>query len=203
LKVNLKIAKPKDKSFILWEHLLKSAVFFVGTYALLFFAPLFLDAKTHDSNRSEGIGINIFFFLNKHPEIQLGICLIAVIFINLYVIKKNSSIKYITQIEHDSATIYFQITNLYFTKNQNINIPLTEFEFYFEHTITGNNQKKQKIIFKNSVNNQTIGEINPDHFFWSNHKIQIRNMMEDLNEYRKPTMHTESKSNGIGSIFNQ
>jgi hypothetical protein len=74
---------------------------------------------------------------------------------------------------------------LYFSKTKRVEIPTDEFEYSIEKLRTYNNEKRQKITFRNKSKNTVIGEINPKHSFWSEYLIQIKSMIQELNKYRK------------------
>jgi hypothetical protein len=74
---------------------------------------------------------------------------------------------------------------LYFSKKQQIEIPIVNFDFYVENSVTEDNEKRQKIVFRNTKENKIVGEINPKHFLWSEHLVQLKNVIQVLEQYRK------------------
>lgn len=185
MKTLLNISKPKGRSFIFWEHLLKSVVAFIGTFAMLFFGPMMLGSKSRGVDAEDRLSYTIIKFIIEHPEIQIGLSVLAVVIINIYIIFKNHKIKHITHLAHDENHIQIELTNLYFSKTKKVEIPTANFEYSIEKLRTYNNEKRLKIIFRNKSKNTIIGEINPKHSFWSEHLIQLKGMIQELNAYRK------------------
>jgi hypothetical protein len=177
----LHIPKPKGNSFIAWEHIIKSAVAFTGTYILLFFGTLMMSGKR---GGGESLGKNIFIYLTKHPEVQIGLSVFALLVINLYVFFKNRKVKYIVEIQHDENSLQFGLTNLYYSQNMIISVPKNHFQFHIENTVSENDEKRQKIVFRNYQEGKIIGEIDTKHFLWEKHLLQLKNMISELNVYR-------------------
>lgn len=199
MKKLLDIPKPQSNSFIIWEHLLKSAVAFIGTFALLFFGPMMLGRSTR-VNGEDGLSFKIVQYLIEHPEIQVGLSILAILIANFYILIKNKKIKYIVKIEQDEKAIILHLTNLYYTKSRLIEISNSDFEFYFKNSVTQDNEKRQTIVFNKKRDNKTIGEINTKHFFWSEHRIQIMKVINELKPYRTPNRIGKSRKLGINSL---
>lgn len=195
----LDIKKPKSNSFIIWEHVMKSVVAFIGAFASMIFLPMIFEGK-HRRHRSENSS-SLVDFLFHHPEIQIGVSIVAFVAMNAYLIYKNRKIKYIVKIEYDADKIRFGLTNLYFSKQQELELPLADFEFHLEKKVTENNEKQRKIVFRNARKNALIGEIKPDHLFWADHLLQIREVLEELQAYRRPDVSETSPSMGIGTLW--
>lgn len=199
MKKLLEIPKPQSNSFIIWEHLIKSAVAFIGTFALLFFGPMML-GRRRNVNGEDSLTFKLVQYIIEHPEIQVGISVLAVLFTNFYIIIKNKKIKYIIKIEQGEETIRMELTNLYYTKSQQIEISKSDFEFYFENSVTRDNEKRQTIVFNNKRDNKTIGEINTQHFFWSEYSLQLRKVIHELKEYRTPNKTANNRTLGLSSL---
>jgi hypothetical protein len=201
LKKILEIARPKRNNFIIWEHLIKSTVAFTGTFAMLFFGPLMAGSKGNDGDTENSLVLQIILYVINHPEIPIGLSALAVVIANVYIVFKNQQIKYIVKIEYDESKIQLELTNLYYTKRQQIEIPTADFEFYFEDSITEDHEKLQKIVFRNTFENRSIGEINPKHFFWSEHLIQVKNVIQELKEYRKKSITATKRQPGLSTFI--
>ncbi len=201
MKKLLETPKPQSNSFIIWEHLLKSAVAFIGTFAMLFFGPMML-GRSRSVNGEDSLTFKFVQYLIEHPEIQIGLSVLAVLITNFYIFIKNKKIKYIIKIEQDEKTIRIELTNLYYTKSKQTEIPKSDFEFYFKNSITQDNEKRQTIVFNNTRDNKIIGEINTKHFFWSEHSLQLRKVINELKEYRTPNKITKSRKLGLNSLTN-
>lgn len=180
----LDITKPESNSFIIWEHLMKSAVAFIGTFAMLFFGPMMLGSSRGGNNSENSLSYQLIEYFIKHPEVQIGLSLLAVVIMNGYIFYKNRKVKYIVKIEQDAPVIRLELTNLYFSRRTQVEILATDFEFTVENSVSENNEKRQKIIFRNKIDNKTIGEIDPKHFLWSEHLVQLKNMIRELDQFR-------------------
>lgn len=202
MNVVLEILKPKSNSFILWEHLLKSAVAFVGTFAMLFFGPLMLGSRNRSGNSENSLSYIIIEYFIEHPEVKIGISVLALVAMNIYVFVKNQKVNYIVKIASDANVINLTLTNMYFSKMKQIEIPLSDFEFYLESKVSDNTEKKQKLVFKRRSENNTIGEINPKHFFWADHLLQVRNVMHELKTYRVENINATNRKSGISDFLN-
>ena len=93
MKTLLEIKKPSSKSFIVWEHVLVSAVTFTGTFILLFFGPMFLNSRSRNHDSSNDPGISIIEYLFNHPAVYFGLTVLAVIIANVYIFIKNQKFK--------------------------------------------------------------------------------------------------------------
>lgn len=197
----LEIKKPKSNSFIIWEHVMKTVFTFMGTFAILIFVPLMLGGKSSVVPTEDRLAYSIVDYLFHHPEIQIGIPIAAAALMNIYLIFKNRKIKYIVKIEHNASNIQFDLTNLYFSKQVQMELPLSDLEFYLENKVNDDNEKQQKIVFRNAVQNVIIGEIKPDHIFWSERLLHIREVIHELNAHRTPNVSNKSRIPGIGTFW--
>lgn len=179
---------------------MKSAVAFIGTFAMLFFGPMMAGSRNRGMDAENSLSYKIIHYLIEHPEVQIGLSVVAVVITNCYILIKNQTVKYIVKIEFDERAIRMELTNLYYTKRKQIEIPATHFEFYIENSVTGDNEKRQKIVFRNTVDQSIIGEINTKHFLWSEHLLQLKNVILELNEYRTLNK-TENNHKSVLSAF--
>lgn len=93
-----------------------------------------------------------------------------------------------------------ELTNLYDSKKQQIEIPSNNFEFYIENSVIEDNEKIQKIIFRNTIENRIIGEIITKDFFWSEHMIQLKNVIQELEQYRKMNVTANNRKPGLSFL---
>lgn len=184
MKQLLKIQKPSSNTFIIWEHILKSVVFFVGTFALLFFGPLMLGAKSRWKNGENSFNMNIIEFLLTHPIVYFGASVIAVILCNLYIFVKNKKMKYVVGVKIDNDIIEICLTNLYFSQERKVELSLSDFELNIEQRETEFKEKNQTLIFKNSKTKDIIGKINPKQAIWEDKLIEVKSMLVELKQFR-------------------
>lgn len=185
MKKLLQIDKPKRNTFIIWDHVIKSAVAFVGTFALMFFGPMFLGGKRRRSGDYENsLSYQLIVYINEHPEVHVGASILAVIVYNIYLVIKNSKSKYISSVSVSESEVILGRTNLYFSKFEEIIVPIQNFQFILEKKVNSSNEKKSIIIFKDINQSKEIGRILPDHFAWEEKLIQIKNMIAELKEFR-------------------
>ena len=76
----------------------------------------------------------------------------------------------------------------------------------FEETLKVAEASSCPVIISGGVSSisdisKTIGEINPDHFFWSEHILQLKNTIEELKEFRKSNTTAEGRGFGINTFM--
>ncbi len=185
MKQLLEIPRPLKNGFIIWEHTLKSVVAFVGTFAMLFFGPMMLGSRHRVNDVDDRLAVKFVLYILENPGVHIGLSVLAVLLTNVYLLRKNRKMRYVVGIALDEEIISFELTNLYYSKKSRIELPLSDFEFSIETKVSEINEKKRKIIFNNKMNQSNIGFIDPDHLFWSDHLIKIRNVIKELGEYRR------------------
>lgn len=179
MKTLLFIPKPESNSFIVWEHTLKTVVMFVGTFAMLFFGPMFLEGRSHRSGEN-GLGYYIVTFLIENPSIQIGLSVLAAFIYNVYTIIVNRKVQYVIQVDVTEEMAEIHLTNLYYSKVKVVRLPLTELSYMIDSKVTRENEKKQKIKFMNHKTLETIGIIDTKHFFWADKLREIKSMILEL-----------------------
>lgn len=157
---------------------------FVGTFAMLFFGPMFLEGRSHHGSNENGLGYYIIAFLLKHPDVQIGISILAALIYNGYTFVVNRKVQYVVQIHLVKDSVEVHLTNLYYSKMQKVHVSLAEFSYKIENKISRENEKKQKITFINQVTGEVIGIIDTKHFFWAENLREIRSMMKELKPLR-------------------
>ncbi len=186
----LKIKKPTNSSHIVWEHLLKSVLGFTGTFALLFFGPMMLSARTH-SRDSDSFGIQIIQFLFTHPEVQISLCILAVLIYNIIIFTNNSKFKYLVRIDLDEKLINIGVTNLYYKTVKYIYVTQEELEY---EVITNTTDIGGKESILNLIDKKTrtiIATILPTHIIWCD---QLRDIKFALSELKKIGISKTTKS---------
>lgn len=194
LKTILFIPRPKSNGFIIWEHTLKTAVMFVGTFAMLFFGPMFLEGRSHRTSDENGLGYYIVTFLLENPLVQIGLSILAALIYNVYTILVNKKVQYVVQMDITGDTAEIHLTNLYYSKLKVIQLPLDELSYRIDNKVTRENEKKQKIKFMNHRTRETIGIIDTKHFFWAEKLREIRAMLlslKSLQVLKEQTSHYE------------
>ena len=204
MKTILEIKPPTSRSYIFWEHSIKSAVAFVGTFALCFFGPLFLSAKTNkygsDSENDPGFYLVKLFI--DHPEYQIGLSVLAVIIYNIILIVGNSKITNIVSINLEQDQVNFEITNYYFKKVTKVSIPLSELDYEIVSKTMDEANKNTTVYFRNNRTTGVIGRIKPSHPIWSSQLADIRNALAQLKELGvTKNEKTVNRSSVVTAIF--
>lgn len=189
MKTLLFIPRPKSNSFIIWEHTLKTVVMFVGTFAMLFFGPMFLEGRSHHGSNENGLGYYIVAFLIKHPDVQIGISILAALIYNAYTFVVNRKVQYVIKVDVTENIAEIHLTNLYYNKLKVVQLPLAELSFKIDNNVTRGNEKKQKLKFINQKTQETVGIIDTKHFFWSEKLREIKAMFLELKSF--PQQSTE------------
>lgn len=200
----LEIPKPKDKNHIIWEHVLTSCVGFVGTFALMYFGPLFWAASGRHSYRhkdtNEAIG-SFYLTMLENTENMVLIASLVTIGINFFILRKNRKMKLIVGIIETDFDFQIERTNAYFAKVEKLNIPKERFSFRIERMVSSETDKKQELIFSDSQTRMEIGRIKPQHIFWEKQITQVRNVIQNLKQYREPDTQRRSGFNPVSFLF--
>lgn len=200
----LEIPKPKDKNHIIWEHVLTSCVGFVGTFVLIYFGPLFLASGGRHSSRrmepNETIG-SFYETMLENPEYMVLIASLVTIGINLFILRKNRKMKLIVGIIETDFDFQIERTNAYFAKVEKLSVPKESFSFRIERMVSSESDKKQELIFSDSQTRMEIGRIKPQHIFWEKQITQVRNVIQNLKQYREPDTQRRSGFNPVSFLF--
>jgi hypothetical protein len=200
----LEIPKPKDKNHIIWEHVLTSCVGFVGTFVLMYFGPLFLASSGRHSYRRNGPNETIGSFYEtmlENPEYMVLIASLVTIGINLFILRKNRKMKLIVGIIETNFDFQIERTNAYFAKVEKLSVPKERFSFRIERMVSSESDKKQELIFSDSQTRMEIGRIKPQHIFWEKQITQVRNVIQNLKQYREPDTQRRSGFNPVSFLF--
>lgn len=162
---------------------------------------MFLSSKSRNHDSSNDPGISIIEYLFNHPAVYFGLTVLAVIIANVYIFIKNQKTTSIVKIELDEQQIRFELTNLYFSKQQFQALDLNNFEFFFETKVSQDDDKQQRIVFRNKAENSTIGEIIPKHFIWNEQILSLKSALSELQEFKGKSRERKSKVPGISTLF--
>lgn len=185
MKTLLLIPHPGSYNFIIWEHALKTVVMFVGTFAMLFFGPMFLESRSHHEANENGLGYYIVVFLIENPAVQIGISIFAALIYNIYTFVANRKIQYVVQIHVVGDLAEIHLTNLYYSKMKIVEMPVADLSYKIENKVTRENEKKQKLKFINRTTTEVIGTIDTKHFFWSEKLREIKAMLLELKSFQQ------------------
>lgn len=189
----LNIKTPKNNSHIYWEHAIKSAVGFVGTFILLFFGPMFLSGRrSYHGDSENNLTYIILTFLLEHTEVHIGASILVALIWNILIIRSNSKIHYVKRISYDEKHVQFELTNMYFKKTTAASIPIEDLEYELRTKNSDDGDKNTTLVFVNKKTKEIIGMIKPSHPNWSK---QLREIRESLTELRnlgieKKSVHT-------------
>ena len=168
----LNIPKPKNQQHIIWEHAMKSVFAALITFVILFLIPFILIGGKRSSEWEQEKGAAILKYLDLHPVVIIGICLVVLLFINLRIHFRNRKKKYIFEITEFENEIEFGISNLFHKK-----IDLKRYQKsvikVFIISSTTDLGKKSIVRFMNTEFSNPIGEIQIDHVLYhaANRKI--------------------------------
>ena len=205
MKSILQIHKPENSSHIIWEHLIKSALAFSGTFALLFFGPLLLSAKSRRRpyrDEDTSLELDIISYLLEHPEVQIGLCILAVIIYNVYIISKNSKRKYAVSISQDGDNLSIGISNLYYKTVTEHRLPIKDLAYEIKTKTSDAGEKQSTLRFIDRSKNREIAIIKPSHILWSKQIRDIRDSLkklDSLNVIREE--HNSTYTSVLGSLF--
>lgn len=182
----LTIPKPKSKSYIYWEHAIKSVFAFVGTYALTIFGPLLAGGKSRH-NRDGSTDLLVYFL--EHPLLTFGLCVFVTVAYNIYIFSSNKKSNYIVGIQQLENSVAFSLTSIYYKKTQSVSVPLENLEVKVVTKTSDISGKTITIQFIEKETQNWIGIIKPGHTIWSKQKKAI---MEAL--YQLHTLGVKSSS---------
>ncbi len=201
MKQLLKIPLPGNATHIVWEHLLKSAVAFVGTFALLFFGPMLLTSKRHHRHSEFDPGLSLVKFILEHPIVHFGGSALVMIITNIILIRKNRRVDYVIGMETDEKEIRLHLTDLRCKRQKSLQLPIALLGCTIRTKIT-DDDKKRTLIFSNTATKNPIGTILPDHIIWSEHTIQLRNMLKKLDQLGITIQKQSNTKNGpVSALF--
>lgn len=202
----LKIKRTKGYSHVIWEHSLLSIFAFVGMYGLILFGPMFMGGRSRNRARNEdgnSFAAEIMFYFMEHLALVIGICILAVVLTNVYLLIKNTKNQYIVGIDVDDEELTFTITDLYFKKVEERIVPLSDVSFVLKSKFSDVEGKKQTLIFTDKRDKQTIGFIKPNHVIWSDQIRDIRKALKHLNSIGVEGSKVVGKDRtAMGNIFN-
>lgn len=181
MKVLLNVKVPEKNTHVLWEHLLGSVTAFVFMYALLFFGPLFLEAKRssrHLRDGSETIGGKIIVFFVENPEWQIAISFISVLLYNFWVIHKNRKSDVVKSIVLDDTKVVLTKCNIYFKKELQFEIDQQDFEIAYCDKPTRFNQNRKRLLLSRKTTGEQLAEINPDSWMYNKQKRKLKQLLE-------------------------
>jgi hypothetical protein len=202
MKSILDIRKPKNAIHIFWEHLIKSALAFTGTFAVLFFGPLILSSRRRVGRDSENDpGLNFIEFMFEHPEIQIGACILAVLIYNVSIAIKNSRKKYVVGLQLNQSELSIKITNLYYKEVETISTPLENLEYIIRTRNSDDGDKQSSLEFVNKETSTTIGLIKPSHIIWSDQIPAIRSALSELRKLGVEKKVQKSNHRSLGGAF--
>ena len=178
----LNIPKPKKRMYLVWEHVMKTVFAMSGTFALLFFGPFLLGAKSSSRHRGDGteeLSLNIIGYFVTHPFAQLTICLVVALIVNIYIIYQNRKRKYVFTIELDENNYKIGLSNLFYRNTEVIEINKEALIIdIIQKKVENDKWTKYKI--KNAQTHEIIGEIDPRHVLWSDHKKELKSAFKNL-----------------------
>lgn len=191
------ISRSKDNSHLVWEHLMKSALAFAGTFTATFFGPMMLGARRYSPNRGseDSFTGKIVLFILENPLMNFAICGVILVIYNIVVFRKNSRVEHISSVSMNEIEIEITNVNLRFSKQKTIRIKKTDctIEFNMKEDEFGEKFKKIKFF----ENEKLIGFINPKNHFWNEKLPEIQRMINELKqeniEFRKVEIKNKSK----------
>mgnify|MGYP003648720552 CR=1 FL=1 len=178
----LTIPLPKDKSHIFWEHAMKTVFAIVGTFALMFFGPMFIAAGSSKTRANDDLALNFVGFFLERPALQFSICFIVAIIYNILVYRKNKKANNIVGIKIHDQTVELEMNNLIFNHPTQITIPLNQLAINIVSKSNDFSGKTKTLGFIDTTNGKSIGCIKADHFIWNKHVKAIRSALVALNK---------------------
>ena len=176
----LQIPPPKNKSHIIWEHAMKSVFAMAGTFALLFFIPLFAGGKNSGRGRSNDWAIDFIVYMAKHPAIQVGICVLVALAYNIYIFYTHKKRNYVVGLSSMDEKVALTLTNLYYQRTVTLVVPLKNLEYKVITKTSDIDGKTTNIHFVEKDSQNIVGVIKPGHVIWSKHKKPIMEALYQL-----------------------
>lgn len=201
----LTIPKPRSKQYVVWEHLLKSAVAFTGTFALLFFGPLFLAPRSRHLSSQDEVPPSISFleYMLEHPMVQIGICIVVVIIYNVRIFLSNNQRTAVIFIGLQDDQIEIRTSDRYFRGEQKLQIPLEQFGFQIVAKADDSGDGSSEVHFIQTSSNKILGKIQTSHAIWNAHIPTIREALKALEALGVQKLKTRRRSSGLfAALFN-
>ncbi len=203
MPVLLKIKRPEDSTHIIWEHIVKSVFAFSGTFALLFFGPMFLfSGSSKGGQESTESALRIIGFLLEHPLLQISICVLIVVVYNINIAKKNSKGHYLVTLTTNNNIAKMGLTNLYYKTITEIEIPIKDLKYNVQTKPSELEGKSTIINFFDHRTGNKIAVLKPYHIIWVNQIKHIKKAIGELNKLGvKGTKSKKSSFSVIGWLF--
>jgi hypothetical protein len=201
MKSILRINPPKNAAHIYWEHAMKSVFAFSGTFAVLFFAPLFLAAGSGTGERREAAidrSLGILGYLLEHPEVQVSICLLVVIIYNITIFVKNSRKNYLVTCKTDGKIAVLGLTNLFYKEVEEKEVLIDNLEYVVEIKVVDDHEKTNAIKFYNNKSGENVAVIKAGYIIWND---QVEDVKKALWEFDKLGVQKSKSKKKIGSVL--
>ncbi|MFT5819518.1 MAG: hypothetical protein ACI8ZM_000742 [Crocinitomix sp.] len=201
----LKIRQPKNAAHIYWEHAMKTVFAFSGTFALLFFGPLFMAAGSRGGSQREAAvdrSLGILGWLFEHPEVQVSICLLVVVIYNITIIRKNSRKNYLVSFDIDGPRGVLGLTNLYYKTTEEIEILIENLEYEVQIKSVDKREKTSALKFFDTKSGNEIAVIKPRYILWNTQVKDVKKALWELDQLGvKKTKSKKNASSFIGFLF--
>lgn len=208
LKNILTIKQPRNAMHIFWEHAMKSVFAFSGTFALLFFGPMFLAAGSSDGqgvdDATADTTLNFIGYMLEHPAVEVSICLFVVLVYNITIAVKNARRNYLVIIDVNDGHVQLGLTNSYYKTVEQIEIPINNLEYQIIKKSSELSGKTSRVKFFNNRTGSLIAIIQMDYIIWEAQVKDIKKALVKLDELGVKRGKTqESSFSIIGKLFGE
>ncbi len=185
MKTILQINKPESIAKLSKRQLVRSLLIFSVTFVTLFLLPM-LGRTTSLSGRNlerryERTS-DWMEFLAENPLISVGICLLVVLLYNVFQHFKNRQKKYVRSIMIGNSTIIIELTDMYFTRNELISIPVNKLLCVIGVRNRSNQKKQHNVKFVNKITGETVALLPLYAETWFRQYLEIREALSKLSK---------------------
>jgi hypothetical protein len=175
---------PKGKSYLFWEHAMKSVFAFASTFAILFFVPMFLGSRRSRSGNSSKIFEFVVGFMVENQIATVLFCLFIVLVVNVVIVIKNNKSIYVKSINIGSDKLVFELTNLRLSKSRFKEIELEYLDLELLNSTIDEKSKEQVLRFKDSRNDEIFSKILLSHLLWEKNTFLMKKLIDQLIELK-------------------
>ncbi len=169
---------PFSRTSLFWEHALKSAFGFIGTYVLILFGPTILAGK-HKGILTE-IAASGFDLAAEEPLTVVMLSTVATVFYNYFIWHKNAQFVRIEKVAllEDKTLLEFTLTNFNSPQRRIIQVPTKEVTLVKKKPFSFNNGK---IVYTfEGANQQTLCGFDTLTSHFHNNKRAIYKLLKEL-----------------------
>lgn len=192
---------PVNRSYIIWEHVVKTVFALVGTFALLIFGPMIMGGR----NTRHGGGdtaIHILDFFMSNLWIQVLICCTVALVYNFKIYRKNNRVNYLISAEVFNDNIRLMTNTFYFNRPNEVIVAPFDLKVKILSKYNDVEGRYHFFEFIHQPKNEKICCIKSNTFLYENMPFKIRELIQELKKRgTKVEQHQKKHKSAFDTIF--